>query len=225
MPPKEDKMNSPIIQLLVLAGIAVFLILRLRNVLGTRDGFEKPPVAKPLDRRSGPDLSVIDGTPDPDITDHVKDGSASAKALAAMKRIDPSFGVGDFLQGASAAYEMILMAFERGDLASVQPFLDPEIYNAFAEVVEQRHAQGLTVEANFVGVSRVEIDEATLDDATKEAEITMRFQGEFTFVVRDKAGEIVEGSPTAVKRQKDVWTFARTMGSDDPNWLLVATGE
>lgn len=218
-------MNSPIIQLLVLAGIAVFLIIRLKNVLGTRDGFEKPPVPRPLERRSGPDLSVIEGTPDLDITDHVKEGGDAAKALAAMKRADQSFMVGEFLQGASAAYEMILMAFEKGDLASVKSFLDPEVYDAFAEVVEQRHSQGLTIEASFVGVSLIEIDQVTFDSTTKEAEISIRFQGELTYLVRDKSGEVVEGSPTAVKRQKDVWTFARTMASNDPNWLLVATGE
>ncbi len=218
-------MNSPIIQLLVLAGIAVFLILRLRSVLGTRDGFEKPAEPRPLERRSGPDLSVIDGTPDPDITDHVKAESAAAKALAAMKRKEPDFNVGDFVHGAGAAYEMILMAFERGDLSQVKPFLDPEIYDAFAAVVEDRHQKGLTVEAKFVGLSQIEIDEALFDEATGEADISVRFQGELTYQVRDKSGEVVEGNDTSVKRQKDVWTFSRQLGTNDPNWLLVATGE
>ena len=76
-------MNSSLIQLLVLAGIAVFLILKLRSVLGTRDGFEKPPLplddVRPQVRR---DFEVIEGGKDLDITDHVPDGSSSAKAPA-----------------------------------------------------------------------------------------------------------------------------------------------
>ncbi|MEM9270624.1 MAG: TIM44-like domain-containing protein, partial [Pseudomonadota bacterium] len=61
-------------------------------------------------------------------------------------------------------------------------------------------------------------------EGTKEAEITMRFVGELTSVVRNPDGEIVEGDPNEIKNQRDVWTFAREMGNDNPNWLLVATG-
>ena len=218
-------MNSPIIQLLVLAGIAVFLILRLRAVLGSREGFEKPPMPAPTQSRRRTDFEVIEGGPDRDITDYVDEDSDSAKALAEMKRADSSFGVSDFLQGARGAYEMILMAFERGELADVKPFLSDDVYEAFASVVEQREEQGLTIEATFVGISEITLREAEYDTTTQEAEVTVRFVGEMTSVVRDKAGDVVEGSPTEIKRQRDTWTFARTMGTGDPNWQLVATGE
>lgn len=220
-------MNSPILQLLVLAGIAVFLILRLRSVLGTRDGFEKPPAKLPPERRGAPrpELEVIEGGPDHDIVDHVPAGSDAAKALARMKQTDPSFNVGEFLQGARGAYEMILMAFEKGDLASVRPYISDDIYAAFASVVEERERKGLKVEATFVGLAEIGIKDADFDEATKEAEVTVRFVGELTQAVRDNAGDVVEGDPNAIKRQRDVWTFARAMGSADPNWILVATGE
>jgi predicted lipid-binding transport protein (Tim44 family) len=216
-------MNSPMIQLLVLAGIAVFLILRLKNVLGTREGFEKPPVTDQTSARRGPAFEVIEGGPDLDITDHVPEDSPSAKALAEMKRIEPSFGVSDFLQGARGAYEMILMGYERGDLAEIQPFLSGDIYESFVDGVAAREDQGLTIEANFIGVSELELVEATMDTNTNEAEITIRFVAELTSAVRDKGGDIVEGSTKEIKRQKDTWVFARIMGSDDPNWLLVST--
>jgi len=220
-------MNSPIIQLLVLAGIAIFLIVKLRSVLGTREGFEKPPVALPADtrRRAKPDLAVIEGGPDRDITDHVTEGSDTARALAAMKTAEQSFVVGTFLQGARGAYEMILMAFERGDLAAVEPFLSPEVHEAFAAVVADREEKGLKIETTIIGISDLVLKEATFDRQSREGEVSIRFGAELTTVVRDRAGQIVEGSTTAIKRQRDVWTFARTMGSPDPNWLLVATSE
>ena len=219
-------MNSPVLQLLVLAGIAIFLVLRLRSVLGTRDGFEPPKSqAAPSSRRDKRDFAVIEGGPDLDITDHVPEGSDMAKALAAMKRAEPSFGVSDFLSGARGAYEMILMGFERGNIEDLVPFLDPEVYETFQQVVDQRTEQGLTVEAEFVGVREMSLAEATFDEATKRAEITVKYTGELTSVVKDANGQVIEGSPTAVKRQKDVWTYARSMGSDDPNWQLVATDE
>ncbi|WP_370399647.1 Tim44/TimA family putative adaptor protein [Sulfitobacter sp. JB4-11] len=217
-------MNSPMLQLLVLAGIAVFLILRLRNVLGTREGFEKPPaVDQAPAKRKGPAFEVIEGGPDLDITDHFPEDSDQGKALAAMKRLEPSFNVGDFLSGARGAYEMIVMGYERGDLAEIQPLLSEEIYESFVDGVAAREDQGLTIEANFIGVRELELEDATLDPDTNEAEVTMRFVAELNSAVRDKAGDIIEGSTTEIKRQKDTWVFARIMGSDDPNWLLVST--
>lgn len=219
-------MNSPLIQLLVLAGIAVFLILRLKSVLGTREGFEKPPIPRQdVPSSSRRDFEVIEGGPDHDIIDHVDAGSDAADALARMKRVEPSFGVSDFLGGARGAYEMILMGFERGELSEIKPFLADDVYETFAEVVESREEQGLTIEAEFVGVREMSLVDAAFDETTSTAEITVKYIGELTSAVRDSSGEIIEGSPTQVKRQKDVWTYARRMGADDPNWQLVATGE
>jgi predicted lipid-binding transport protein (Tim44 family) len=219
-------MNSTLIQLLVLAGIAIFLILKLRSVLGTREGFEKPPIPlEELRPRVRRDFEVIEGGPDRDITDHVPEGSDSALALAEMKRAEPSFAVTPFLDGARGAYEMILMAFERGDLASIRDFLSDEVEGSFAEAIDAREKDGLTVEANFIGMKELSLHEATFNPDTSMAEIAVKFVGEQTYVVRNKAGEVVEGNPREVKRQRDIWTFARRMGSDDPNWQLVATGD
>ena len=219
--------SSPVIQLLILAAIAIFLLLRLRDVLGTREGFEKPVVTRKADERDTrrDRFEVIEGGPDLDITDHVDADSGAAKALAQMKQAEPSFSVGDFLGGARGAYEMILMAFEKGDLASIRPFLSDDVYESFATVVEAREQKGLTIDSQFVGLRELKLADADFDATTREGEITMRYVGELTSVVRDKAGDIVEGNPKEVKRQKDVWTFARVMGSDNPNWQLVATGE
>ncbi|WP_101066733.1 Tim44/TimA family putative adaptor protein [Roseovarius salinarum] len=219
-------MNSPLLQLLVLAGIAVFLILRLRSVLGTRDGFEGPPRSQQKagnERR--PDFEVIEGGPDRDITDYVEEGSETAETLARMKRVEPSFGVAEFLQGARGAYELILMGFERGNLEEIKPYLAEDVYEAFAEVVHQREENGYTIEADFAGVRETSLVAAEFDEDTGRASITVRFIGELTSVVYDKDGNVVEGKHGQIKRQKDRWTFERFMGSDDPNWLLVATGE
>lgn len=219
-------MNSPILQLLVLAGIAIFLFLRLKNVLGTREGFEKPPETEsPKTIIKRPEFEVIDGSPDRDIIDNVPEGSTSAIALAEMKRADNSFEVADFVSGARGAYEMILMAFEQGTLEDIRLYLSSEVYDAFDEVVQDRQKKGLTIDANFIGVREIAINEVTFNSNTKVAEITVRYVGELTNVVRDAEGTIIEGNETSPKRQKDIWTFARKMASGDPNWQLVATGE
>ena len=217
-------MNSSLLSLLVLAGIAIFLILRLRSVLGTREGFEKP-AERQAPARADPrrDFEVIEGGPDHDIVDHVEDGSESAKALAAMKLAEPGFNVTEFLGGARGAYEMILMAFENGDVDDLRPFLADDVMETFEAVIEQRQEQGLTIEASFVGVRETSLQSATFDRAESMAEITVRFVAELTSVVKNDDGEIIEGDPNEIKRQRDVWTFARTMGESNPNWVLVAT--
>jgi predicted lipid-binding transport protein (Tim44 family) len=221
-------MSSAVIQLIVLGAIAVFLILRLRGVLGTREGFEKPttplpPKAEPraLPRKG---FEVIEGGVDTDIADHTREGSTAAAALAAMKQAEPGFHVGEFLNGARSAYEMILMAFENGKLESIRPYLDAEVYDGFAEAVAAREAEGLRVEAQFVGLREIEIHDAVFHPETREGEITVRFVGELTSVVKNAEGRVVEGNPNEIRRQRDLWTFARRMGINDPNWQLVATG-
>ena len=215
-------MGSQLIQIIVLAGVALFLVLRLRSVLGTREGFEdtKTPMQTPKRK-----FEVIDGGgEDFDISNYVELDSQMGKALAAMKRVEPSFSVGEFTEGARQAYEMILMAFENGDLDFLEQYLAPDVYESFATVIKSRADKGLSVEATFIGVSGVKISAADFDEENREASITMKFVGEMTSVVRDASGEVVEGDVKAVKKQSDTWTFARLMGGENPNWLLVGTG-
>jgi len=217
-------MSNPMLQLLVLAAIAVFLILRLRGVLGTRDGFEAPRV--PDETTPPRRFDVIEGSAenfDNDIDDHVEPGSANARALAAMKQIEPSFAVGPFLSGSKAAYEMILMAFERGDLSEVRAFLAPQVAEAFESVIADRNARGLTTQAQFLGTRETTLSSAEFNPATGEAEISVRFVGEVIIATRDAQGNVVEGDAKAARKQRDTWTFARQMGAEDPNWQLVAT--
>ncbi len=221
-------MDNAVAQLLVLAGIALFLILRLRSVLGSRDGFEPTKTQEDQFRDRSPvrrNFEVIDGGPDRDIIDHVEDGSPAARAFAAMKMAEPGFSVSEFISGARGAYELILMGFEHGDLDSIKVFLSEDVYQAFIDVVSDREDRGLKIEAEFIGVRETSISNAHFDRSSQEAEITLRFVSELSSVVKDSTGQVVEGNATEIKKQRDVWTFARVMGSDDPNWKLVATDE
>lgn len=218
-------MSNAFLQLLVLAAIAVFLIMRLRNVLGSRDGFE-PSQNEQQAQQPRHNFDVIEGTAnqeDGDIADHAEPGSAAANALKAMRRVEPDFEVGPFLSGAKGAYEMILLAFERGDISDVRAFLAPQVAEAFDSVIADRKAKGLVTEANYLGTRETALAAAEFNPATGLAEITVRFVGELSLVVRNAAGEIVEGDAKTSRKQRDNWTFARHMGQSDPNWQLVAT--
>lgn len=213
-------MSNSLIQIVVLAAIAVFLIVRLRNVLGTREGFEPPrqPV-QPIQR--GP--AAMQSTDESDVLDHAEAGSPAAAALTAMQKAEPSFVVGPFLSGARQAYEMILTAFEKGDLSEVRPFLSPAVAEAFDGVIADRKARGLTSEVQYLGTRETSLQGAEFDPQTGVGEVSVRFVGELIASHKDEQGNVVDGDPKTPRKQRDVWTFARRMGQADPNWQLVAT--
>ena len=225
-------MGNSVIQLLVLAFIAIFLILRLKNLLGTREGFERKKQVDMTEveknKSSSPSLEIIEGglendETDRDVTDHVKAGSKVSKELLKMKKIDKDFVLTDFLTGAREAYEMILLAFKRGDITKVNKFISKDVENAFSSDIDRRNSEMLKTEATFGGIRELTILDADLDGDSQEGEITIRFLSDLTLVVKNKNGEIVEGGQTDIQLQKDIWTFSRVLSSESPNWTLVAT--
>lgn len=217
-------MASGGLQLLILAAAAVFMVFRLYSVLGTRDGFEESSEQNP--DRSVKKFEVIEGGGvDADISDHADPDSPTGQALLAMKKVEPGFSVSEFLAGSRQAFEMIVMAFEKGDQEFLEKYLAPDIFESFSGAIMAREDQGLTVDAKFIGVREIALKAAEFDEIEKEGEITIRFVGELTSVVKDADGKTVEGSPDVIKKQTAVWTFARLMGTNDPDWLLVATDE
>jgi predicted lipid-binding transport protein (Tim44 family) len=215
------------IDIILFALVAGFLILRLRSVLGRRDGHQgpaqdpfRPPAAKEpaeaevvrLPERGEPATGAV--------ADHPP-GSLQA-GLTQIKIADPSFKDDEFLSGAGMAFEMILTAYVAGDSAALKPLLSPEVFANFSRSIEERAAAGEVLETTLVGVRKVTIEEAYM--AGRMAHVTVRFVSEQVTVTRNAAGEVVEGDPDRVTTVTDLWTFARDTRSPDPNWTLVATG-
>lgn len=221
-------MSPQMIELLVLFAVAAFVLFRLKSVLGTRTGYEAPP-----ERRLPGADGLAPGAegparPEPPAEEmafrHALPADAR-DALAAMRAVEPSFSLDEFLDGARSAYEMVLMAFEAGDRATLQSLLAPDVYRAFEGVIATRETEDLSVEARFIGVRDIRVETASFDPETSEADVTIRFVGEMITAVRDRENRVVEGDPNEIRRQTDVWTFSRVMGAPDPNWLLTATGD
>ena len=216
------------LELLALMALAGFVLYRLKSVIGTRTGHEGPPdfarrQQQQADAPAGP-VAVPDPEPydDDDADEHVPAGSE--EPLDKIRAIEPGFDLRDFAQGARGAYEMILMAYEEGDRSTLQSLLAPDVFKAFESGIEAREEQGLRVEARFIGVREAEVEEIAFEDGSNIADISIRFVGELITAVRDQENRIVEGDPNEIRRQSDVWTFSREMGSSDPNWLLTGTG-
>ena len=226
---------------IIFLALAVFIFLRLRNVLGQRTGNERPP----FDRAARNVLhgtqdnnvvpipgAVIDQAPPSPTADVVpptdrwkglaEPGTPLAQGLDAIAAQDSSFDPRHFLSGAKSAYEMIVLAFANGDRRALKDLLSADVYESFETVIRDREKHEQKTETRFVSIDKAELVGAEARD--RAAQLTVRFVSQMITATRDKAGTIVDGSADTVADITDVWTFARDITSRDPNWKLVGTG-
>ena len=141
----------------------------------------------------------------------------------AILAADPAFDVARFLDGAKAAYRLILEAFWKGDLDTLRPHVDPHVYEAFASAIEQRKAESLTLDNRLVHIDQAVISEASAERSV--AVLTVRFEADIAAVTRNGEGQVVAGSLSDAVQTRDLWTFRRDLSSRDPNWVLIETDE
>ncbi|MBA3677990.1 MAG: Tim44 domain-containing protein [Sphingosinicella sp.] len=212
------------VEIVLLAMVAVFVGLRLYAVLGRRTGHEQQPVTRP-DAVPGQETP----TPVTDVPmDRVEPGNvvyeaAAANGIRSVIAADPSFDVARFLEGAQAAYRMILEAYWKGDQEELAYLVGDEVRASFAEAIAAREAAGHKLDNRLIMIERAVIEDARLDGGV--ASIDVRFDADIAAVTRDQDGELVAGSMTDAVETHDIWTFQRTLAGDDPNWVLVDTDE
>jgi predicted lipid-binding transport protein (Tim44 family) len=229
------------ISTIILAALAVFIVWKLRSVLGTRTGEERPPF-NPFLRRgqanapgeAGAETGKVIPLPgaapaavrtvasDPDRWKGVAEpGSAAAAGLDQIAAVDSSFSGRAFLDGAKAAYELIISAFAKGDRTALQPLLARDVYDGFDAAIAEREKRGETVRNTLVAMNRAVVEDAGLRAGT--AHVTVQFESQQVNQTLAKDGTAAPGSSDGVDNVIDRWTFARDVSSADPNWRLVAT--
>ncbi len=210
----------------LLAMVAAFLALRLYSVLGKRTGHEQQPLPRAAEDRPSVVPVVprtVDAAPEP--RDPVS-RNIEPRAEAGLRAIiagEQGFDVNQFLGGAQAAYRMTLEAFWAGNEPALAELAMPDVAHAFGEAIAARREAGETLENRLVSIERAVIADASLEG--REARITVRFDADIAAVTRDAEGHVIAGSLTDAVETHDVWTFARTLKSRDPNWKLADTDE
>lgn len=208
----------------LLAMVAGFLAMRLYSVLGKRTGHEQPLPRAAEERPAS--LTV------PRTIEAVAEVRESAtrnidpQAEAGLRAIvagEPGFDVSRFLEGSQAAYRIVLEAFWKGDEQALAELAVDDVRAAFVESIEARKAAGEVLDNRLVSIERAVIVDAQLSG--RDARITVRFDADIAAVTRDGDGVVLAGSVTDAVETHDVWTFARTLKSNDPNWMLADTDE
>jgi predicted lipid-binding transport protein (Tim44 family) len=212
--------------IVILALVAIFIGLRLYSVLGERTGHEQQPILKPAesDARVGPQVSQP--APPPSAPADAGDMAfvpTAGPGVRAVLAADPTFDVAKFLEGAKAAYRLILESFWKGDLDSVRTHVDDHVYETFAAAVEQRKTDGLTLDNRLVRIEQAVIAEASAERGV--ATLSVRFEADIAAVTRNATSEVVAGSLSDAVQTRDRWTFRRDVNSPNPNWVLIETDE
>ncbi|GAA0585027.1 Tim44/TimA family putative adaptor protein [Craurococcus roseus] len=228
-------MTGGTVEIILLAMVAGFLVLRLRSVLGRRQGFERPPQAErpanydPRAARPADGAAVEDVAPagpsaagGPAGRRVIPDRRAPAgQALVRIQGVDAGFDPSRFLDGAEAAFRMVVQAFASGDRATLQALLSSDVYAGFAKALDAREAAGERQRTELRAVHEVAIEAADLRGTV--ADITVRFVTDQINMTTGRDGDVVLGSD-AVTELTDLWTFQRDLSSADPTWKLVGTG-
>ena len=191
--------NFEYMDIILLAMIAGFIFLRLRGILGKKNGNEKNMAASfPHDFQSKKEeYKKLD------------ENNFDDKAKA------------DFLKGAKIAYESIVTNFSTGELKKINTLLDKKVLNEFNEAIKDRRNKGLISNTTFIGINSADIK--NYNQTNNMFEVTVDFVSEIISSVQDKDKKLISGDPEKVKKVYDTWKFSRDIKSLSPNWLLVDT--
>ena len=212
------------VDIILLAMVAGFLILRLRSTLGRRTGHEQNPDGfsrsdnvvnlpsqEPADKNLPPARDI----------DPAYQGTPFEEGLTQITLSDPNFSVDTFLNGAGKAFEMIVLAYAHHDTDTLKPLLADDVYSNFASAIQDREDRNESMETELFVIKPAKLEEIEVKDRT--AMIAVRFESDQINVIKDSDGEIVDGDPEEIESVIDIWTFQHNFTSHDPNWQLVAT--
>tara|TARA_B100001250_G_C19607474_1_gene703421 strand:- start:312 stop:899 length:588 start_codon:yes stop_codon:yes gene_type:complete len=186
------------IDIILLAMIAGFIILRLRGILGKKTGFEDdvaasfPQEASEIKTQTQTNTETFD---------------ENAKQ--------------EFLKGAKIAYETIITNFSNGKLKEIKSLLDKNVYQQFDEAIKDRKIKNISSETTFIGINSAEIKEHQQNK--NMLEVTVEFVSEIISCIKDKENKIISGDPDKVKKVYDIWKFSKDSRSHNPNWFLIDT--
>ena len=190
------------IDIIILAMLAGFIILRLRNILGRKTGHQGKPMSRYFPRG-------METLKDIENNEAIKSGNVNEEAKK------------EFLKGAEIAYEQIITSFAKGDKKKLKGLLEKDMFNRFSEVIDERKNKSLKYETTFIGIKSAKILEfKKIENIYK---VTVNFVSEIIMCVKDKNNKIIEGTPDTIKTVNDVWKFSKNMWSQDPTWYLVET--
>lgn len=198
-------------EVILYAAIATIVCAVLYSVLGRSSGDDPSGGLDPITFRN-------DVVEKPQQREKSRVDSVHIEGLNDIMKADPSFVEREFLDGAQAAYSMILEAFAEGDRDTLKGLLSADVYAAYETAIDDREAQDLTQVTDLARLQGAKITDAGLgSDMTR---ISVKFNAEISSALIDAVGQTVSGDPDMVTETNEVWTFERPVKSKSPEWVL-----
>ena len=207
--------SLPFIDIIIFAIIAIFLVYRLKSILGQNsDGNEQN---DKIDIGKKDFTNVVKlGKKQFDINDTINNKDTIYKD-------DPTFNKEEFLKGAQNFFEMVIDSFVKGDLKNIEMYIENKLIKNFQLVIDERFQEGETLKINIIKMNSIQIkDVKRLKNFLR---VTVLFESEQIKVLKDKKGKIIDGDQKNSIIVKDLWTFEKKINSKDLNWILVETSD
>ena len=199
------------IDILIFGIIAIFLIFRLKNILGTKTGFEETNTNEKTQNKQFTNVVPLKSNKN----------QVDEFELNKILEIDPNFNIDDFLTGSKNFFEMVLESFVSGDLKIIKDFTKPSVFKSFKSAIDERNKEQETL---IIDLKSIKENKITKSNITKTSiKLNVKFE---TFQIRalmDKNDEIIDGDNKNEILVKDEWIFEKKIKDDNPNWTLIET--
>ena len=203
--------SFPYIDILIFGVIAIFLIFRLKNILGTKTGFEE---TNGNEKSQDKQFSNV-------VTLKSDEKNAIDLELNKILEIDPDFDVNSFLSGSKNFFKMVLESFVSGNLENIKNFTKPSVLNSFKSAIDERNSEKETLIIDLKSIKENRIIKATITKSS--IKLNVIFESLQIRALMDKNDEIIDGNSENEILVKDEWIFERKIKNNNPNWTLIET--
>jgi len=203
--------NFPYIDILIFGVIAIFLIFRLKNILGTKTGFEENNVNKKNEEKHFTNVVSLES----------KKNNQENVELNKILKVDPTFNIYDFLSGSKTFFEMVLKSFVSGDLENIKDFTKPSVLKSFKAVINDRNKDGETLVIDLKSIEENQIIKTTITKSS--IKVNVKYISLQIRALMDKNEQVIDGDNKKEIRVKDEWVFERKINDENPNWTLIET--
>ena len=203
--------SFPYFDILIFGVIAVFLILRLKNILGTKTDTHNQDINK---KETSKNFSNI-------IPLKAKKNNGDLKEIEKILKLDPQFQVDEFLAGSTTFFKMVLESFANGNVENISQYLKPSVLKSFKIAINERLNEK---ETEIIELNSIQKNEIRSVSITKTSiKINVLFE---TFQVRalmNKDSKVIDGDKNNEILVRDEWVFERKINSNNPDWILIET--
>lgn len=203
--------SFPYLDILIFGVIAIFLIFRLKNILGTKTGFEETSINKKDQDKKFTNVVSLE----------TKKNVSENTEIDKILEVDPKFNVSDFLSGSKTFFEMVLNSFVNGNLDNVRDFIKPSVFKSFKIAIEERNKENELLVIDLKSIQENKIIKSTITKSS--IKINVRYKSLQIRALMDKNKHIIDGDDKKEILVKDEWVYERKINDKNPNWTLIET--